>query len=212
MLSNTKVCAQHKVYLILDRSVHSYDDLLKIAPLAVDGGVDILQLRDKTGNARDIIAFSKKLAEVIAFHPVPYIINDRVDLVLVTGADGVHVGQDDLSIRDVKRLLDSDKWVGVSCQTREQAIQAQNDGADYIGFGSVFSTLTKPERDPMDLVLLEEVLHEIKIPVFPIGGITADRLALLRKMGALRVAVCRAISQAENVADAARAFKFAMEL
>ena len=99
--------------------------------------MDILQLRAKDGNARDIIAFSKKLVETIVFRPVPYIMNDRADLAIVTGADGVHVGQQDLSACEARLLLGEKKWVGVSCQTLEQARQAQDDGADYIGFGSV---------------------------------------------------------------------------
>lgn len=198
------------MYLILDRGLHSYDELLKIAVDAVEGGVDIVQLRDKSGSARAIIAFFEKLRTVID-RRVPCIINDRVDLAVITGADGVHVGQDDVPPRDARRMLGPDKLVGVSCQTREHARQAAAEGADYIGFGSVFATPTKPERGPMDTGLLERVVKDMPVPVFPIGGITADRLEALGRRGVQRVAVCRAISQALDVTGAARRFKTGLE-
>jgi thiamine-phosphate pyrophosphorylase len=207
---NKDICSKCKLYLILDRGVHSYDELLRIALDAVEGGVDIVQLRDKSGSARDIMAFSEKLQAVLK-RRVPYIINDRVDLAVIAGADGVHLGQEDVPPRDARRMLGPDNLVGVSCQTWEQARQAADDGADYIGFGSVFETLTKPGRRPMDAALLEKVVRHSPVPVFPIGGITADRLEVLGRRGVRRVAVCRAISQALDVTNEARRFKTGLE-
>jgi thiamine-phosphate pyrophosphorylase len=199
-----------KLYLILDRGVHSYADLLRIAVEGLIGGVDIIQLRDKNGSARDILAFSKEIKRVIGSSRVPFILNDRVDLAILADADGVHVGQDDIPVREVRRLLGFDKIVGVSCQTETHIVQARDDEADYIGFGSVFSTLTKPDRQPMDLDFLERMVKSVSIPVFAIGGITADRLDILQSRGINRVAVCRAISQSAEVAGVVKIFKNAL--
>lgn len=204
---NTQACEKFKLYLILDRGVHSYDELLKIASEAMAGGVDILQLRDKAGTVRDILEFSRAIRRIIGNRPVPYILNDRVDLAILAKADGVHVGQDDIPVQDARRLMGEGVLVGVSCQTLEHVQLANQAGADYIGFGSVFSTQTKPDRQPMNLDLLEKIVRDSRVPVFPIGGITVERLESLRVRGVTRVAVCRAISQAVDVAAAVKHFK-----
>ncbi|MBI5416174.1 MAG: thiamine phosphate synthase [Candidatus Omnitrophica bacterium] len=190
-----------KLYLILDRQVNTDNRLFEIAEQAVRFGADVIQLRDKTGSARDTLKCFEGIARATK-RRVPLIINDRVDLALVAGADGVHLGQEDIMLKDARRIIGRQSAIGISCQTYEQARQAEREGADYIGFGSVFKTLTKPERAPMDPALLARVVRDMKIPVFAIGGINAGNMAVLRDTGVRRFAVCRAICEARDIKKA----------
>ncbi|VAX37790.1 Thiamin-phosphate pyrophosphorylase [hydrothermal vent metagenome] len=201
MVWNKKLLKQCKLYLILDAQVHDYATLLNVAKKSIVAGVDIIQLRDKFGSAKDILKFSEKILYFTQGRAF-YIINDRVDLALASGVDGVHLGQDDLPIIMARKIVGKKICLGVSCQTLGQAKKAQEQGADYIGFGSVFKTLTKPNRHPMDLKLLARVYKQIRIPVFPIGGIDLMNLSRLQEIGIKRVAVCRAISTAKNIREA----------
>ena len=195
-----------RLYLILDTEVSSYDELLRIVKRAVPAGVDMIQLRDKNGLAKDIVKFSK---EVLRFtrHKIPYIINDRVDLAKVVQASGVHLGQDDLSIVFARKVLGSQAIVGVSCQTLTHVTKAIRQKADYIGFGSVFRTLTKPERIPQDLNLVKQVVKRSPIPFFAIGGVGLNNIGLLTEAGVKRVAVCRAICQTRDINQVVKNFK-----
>ena len=195
---NKKLLNSAKLYLILDAQVVGYDRLFLILKAAVRGGVDIVQLRDKNGNVKDILSFCRKALKVTAGKAL-FIVNDRVDLALLSKADGVHLGQDDIACVEARRLMGPKAIIGVSCQTLAQARKAQKDGADYIGFGSVFKTKTKPGRQPMDLKILSRVIKEIKVPVFPIGGISRSNIETLTGIGVSRAAVCRDILLAKDV-------------
>lgn len=195
-----------KLYLILDRDVNSYVQLFDIARESLAGGVDIVQLRDKNGSSKEILDFSRKMVKLL-LNKIPFIVNDRVDLALAAGASGVHVGQDDVPISLARKLMGRRAIIGTSCQTFEQAREAERQGVDYIGFGSVFKTLTKPHRNPMDLNLLAEVVRKIKVPVFAIGGINLKNVSVLKEIGVNRAAICRAICSADDVKGATSAFK-----
>ncbi|OGX30025.1 MAG: hypothetical protein A2705_02695, partial [Omnitrophica WOR_2 bacterium RIFCSPHIGHO2_01_FULL_52_10] len=160
MPSKKKLLHQAELYLILDRQVNDDGRLFEIAWESIRHGVDIIQLRDKLGAARDTLRCLKGILRAVNGR-VPVIINDRADLASLTGADGVHLGQDDVPVKDARRMLGTKAIIGVSCQSYEHARQAQLAGADYIGFGSVFKTLTKPERNPMNLDLLKKVIQEV---------------------------------------------------
>lgn len=203
-----KALEKAKLYLILDTEVQDYDSLFEIAQKAATGGVDVLQLRDKKGSAKDILKFSRKLLEFLKKKSLamPFIINDRVDVALACGSSGVHLGQEDLPVSVARKLMGMDAIIGASCQNLEQAKRAEQEGADYIGFGSVFKTKTKPYRSPMNLELLKEVLCKIKIPVFAIGGIDRENIGTLRERGVQRIALCRAICEAGDVRRATRGF------
>ena len=129
--------------MILDRQVNDDGRLFEITRGSIRHGVDIIQLRDKLGTARDTLKCFKGILRAVNGR-VPVIMNDRVDLAIAAGADGVHLGQEDIPIKDARRMIGPKAVIGVSCQSYEHARQAQRDGADYIGFGSVFKTLTKP--------------------------------------------------------------------
>lgn len=196
-----------RLYLILDTEVCDYPGLFDIARQAVKAGVDIIQLRDKKGLAADILHFSKRLIRLTQGTKTFFILNDRADLASAIGADGVHLGQEDLPLKEARKILGPKALIGVSCQKLEHAREAELQGADYIGFGSVFKTLTKPDRDPMNLNLLQEVVKKIKIPVFAIGGITLDSTRKLVELGVNRIVVCRAVCQAENIEEIVKEFK-----
>ena len=194
---NKKCLKDAKLYLILDAQVSSHQNLLKALKGAVRFGVDIVQLRDKNADTKKILAFCKHALKITQ-HRVPFIVNDRVDLALIAGADGVHLGQEDIPYLQARKLMGANAIIGVSCQNLAHAKQACAQGADYIGFGSVFKTLTKPERNPMNLKLLARVLAQTKIPVFPIGGISRANIGQLTTIGAYRAAVCRDILLAND--------------
>ena len=206
MPSNKKRLAGARLYLILDAQVIGYDHLWSVLKTAVRCGADIVQLRDKNGSAKDILSFCRQALKITAGR-IPFIVNDRVDLALLSRADGVHLGQDDISYLEARRIMGPKAVIGISCQTYEHARKAQADGADYIGFGSVFKTQTKPHRRPMDLKLLWRVVAEMRIPVFPIGGISRSNIDVLTAIGIRRAAVCRDILLASNVGQAVKELK-----
>lgn len=206
MLLKKKLLENCKLYLVLDTQVKSYNELFEIAKKSIEAGVDILQLRDKTGSAREILKFTEKVLKLTK-NRIPFIINDRLDLAMVSEAKGTHLGQEDLPLNAARRLGGKPMVIGVSCQSLNHALLAQKQGADYIGLGSVFKTFTKPDRRPMNLKLLEAVIKRIQIPVFAIGGITLENVERLIALGVKRAAVCRAVCEAKDVEKVVREFK-----
>ena len=209
MRSNKKSLASAKLYLILDTQVLDYRKLLEVLKDSVRGGIDIVQLRDKNGSAREILGFCREILKVTR-HRIPFIVNDRADLAILSGADGLHVGQEDISCPQVREMMAKSKIVGVSCQSLAHALKAQAQGADYIGLGCVFETKTKPGRRPMDFSLVQKVMRRVKMPVFPIGGISRLNIGQLIPMGVTKVAVCRDILLAQNVVEAVRQLRSAI--
>ncbi len=203
MRSNKKLLASAKLYLILDTQVLDYGPLLQVLKDSVRGGIDIVQLRDKKGSTKEILDFCRKVLRITR-HKIPFIVNDRADLAFFSGADGLHLGQEDLSCLQARKIMGQDKIIGVSCQTMHQASAAEAFGADYIGFGSVFQTQTKPGRQAMDLGVLQKVIKQVKIPIFPIGGISRGNIGQLISLGVERVAVCRDILLAKDVTQAVK--------
>lgn len=197
---------QARLYLVLDRQVLGYDGIFEVMTKAVPAGVDIVQIRDKHGSREEIEAFSRRAVKWLEGRAI-FIVNDDPDLAVAVGAEGVHLGQEDVSIRETRKKVPEDFIIGASCQTVEQAVRAEKEGADYIGFGSVFKTLTKPDRRPMDLSLLETAVQSVRIPVFAIGGIGPGNLPELTARNIRRIAVTRAVMQAGDAAAAVRGLK-----
>ncbi len=168
--------------------------------------MDVFQLRDKKGSDRSIIDFIRKALRTIKGR-CPFLINDRVDLALASRCDGVHLGQEDLPVATARQMLGPRAIIGVSCQDLKAVDEANKAGADYIGFGSVFKTATKPERSEMDLNLLKKAAARSSIPLFAIGGITLENLGLVKAAGVKRIAVCRAICLADDDFLAAKKFQ-----
>jgi len=203
---NARLLGKTDLYLILDTQVCGYDRLFEILVSAVAGGVNIVQLRDKSGYPGDMLKFTKEALKITR-HEIPFIINDSVELAAESGADGVHLGQEDGPVKEARRILGNARIIGRSCQSIEHTRIAQDEGADYIGFGSVFKTLTKPERRPMDLDVLRGAMTAVDIPLFPIGGITLDNASEITALSLRRLAVCRAVCEASDVAGVVKRFR-----
>ncbi len=211
MSSNKNPLKNAKLYLILDTQVISPQRLLIVLKDAVRFGIDIVQLRNKFGSARDQLSFCKAAIKITK-HQTPFIVNDRIDLALLAGADGVHLGQDDIPYAQARQMMGRKAIIGVSCQNLAQSLKAKREGADYIGFGSVFKTKTKPEREPMDLRLLRQVWQKVDMPIFPIGGISQANIDVLTDLGVNRAAVCRDILLAKEPGQAVAALKTLLDL
>lgn len=177
---------------------------------ALCGGVQLVQLRMKSAGDEQILEVARRFAAVCERHGVPLILNDRPDLVVEAGADGVHLGQDDLPVSAGRELVGPDRLVGLSTHTPAQVDAAGDAGADYIGVGPVHATLTKPGREAVGAELVAYAARHARVPFFAIGGITPENVGSVMDAGAGRIAVVRAIADAEDPAAAAGALSCAL--
>lgn len=194
------------LYVIITNPVH---ELEKIASLCVKYDVSMLQVRDKDGDAGDILEAYKKIQPVLAGTNTKCIINDRADLAVVCGADGLHIGQDDLHIEDVRKYFSSlqDRVIGISTHSINQAKEALEYKPDYIGFGPVFPTFAKKKPDPaVGLEQLKEVVSFSDVPVVAIGGINRSNVKSVIEAGARNIAMISALMQAEDLEQEFRYF------
>lgn len=178
-----------------------------MAEALIQGGVDLLQLRAKNLPAHGIEKLAAELRTVTARHGVPLIINDHPEIAGSVRAEGVHLGQDDMSIADARKIVGSNCAVGKSTHSLDQAIRAFYEGADYIGFGPLFATPTKPDYPPIGLAEIEKVHDAVRIPIFCIGGIKLDNLPKVIEAGARRVVIVSGLLQASDPAEYARSAK-----
>ncbi len=196
-----------KLYVIVDAAACGGRDPAQVAREAVSGGADSIQWRAKTWSMQERWRVAQRIAEVVRPTSVLFIINDHAELALAVGADGVHVGQEDLPLAVVRRLVGADCLIGRSTHSLEQAVAAQAEGADYLGVGPVFATPTKPDYRAVGPELVEAVAARVTIPFVAIGGIDQQNLPLVLSRGATRVAVVRAVTGAPDVRAAAHALK-----
>ena len=192
------------LYAVTDRSWLGEKTLFQQVEEALQGGVTMLQLREKDLDEKSFMEEAAAVKELCARYQVPFLIDDNVPLALRCGADGVHVGQSDMEAGEVRARIGPDKILGVSAQTVSQAVLAQEAGADYLGVGAVFSTSTKLDADTVSLETLREICTAVKIPVVAIGGINEANLPELTGSGISGVAVVSAIFAAPSRGDAAR--------
>ena len=178
-------------------------DPLRETEDAVRGGIRIVQYRDKTSLKGELLRIAGRLRKITADAGVRLIINDHADLAVAVGADGVHLGQDDLPIEAVRPIVPENMIIGLSTHSREQALDALRRGADYIGCGPIFATPTKADYPPVGMALLEWAMKNIPIPVVAIGGIELENLPQVRQAGARNAAMVRAF--AEDTAQRVRA-------
>lgn len=162
----------------------------------VDGGAALIQFRDKTLTDRQHIEIGNLLSTWTRSTPARWIMNDRVDLAIAAGADGVHLGQDDMPLQEARKLMGDQKMIGVSTHCIEQAKQAVAGGADYIGVGPVFKSNTKQFQSFVGVDLVRSVAQTVSVPAFAIGGITLDNVDQIREAGLRRVAVAGVVSDA----------------
>ncbi|MEI8309575.1 MAG: thiamine phosphate synthase [Verrucomicrobiota bacterium] len=193
-----------RLYGILDLGYVAGEDAPSMARRMLEGGVDILQLRAKGSAPGAIRSLAEKILPVCREFGVPFILNDHPDLVPLTGADGVHVGQDDLPVRQVREIIGPNAIVGLSTHSLGQAVAALDASPDYIGFGPLFSTPTKPDYVPVGLGEIREVHDRVGLPVFCIGGVKLENLPAVLAAGARRAVIVSGILQAADVSDYCR--------
>jgi thiamine-phosphate pyrophosphorylase len=195
------------LYVIVDRTALGGADPIKVAEAAIRGGADCIQWRDKQASDRDFLEVAHALRRLTQRMGVLFVVNDRVSVAQLVGADAVHVGHMDLTVEEVRQLVGDSMAIGRSTHSLSQALQAQRDGADYIGVGPVFATPTKPDYPAVGLSLIQEVARSIQIPWMAIGGIDQSTLPLVISAGARRVAVVRAVVAHPDPETAARSLK-----
>jgi len=197
--------AKAKLYVLIDGRAND-DDFSAFATSLIAAGVHVLQLRDKSLNDRDLVRRGRILRKLTRGTDTLFIMNDRPDLAALTEADGVHVGQEELSVKDARTIVGTQALIGVSTHSVEQARQAVLDGANYIGVGPTFPSTTKQFSAFTGLELLRAVAAEIALPAFAIGGITFDNVAEVLATGIKRVAVSGVIAQAADTGRAVAEF------
>ena len=195
------------LYAILDLSYVDISDANRVAELLIDGGVDLIQLRGKNVNLETLSRVAADLHPITSRAGLPLIINDHPEIAASISLEGVHVGQDDLSIQEVRQKVDRACLVGKSTHSVDQAVAAQVEGADYIGFGPLFATPTKPNYSPIGLDHIAEVHEKVRLPIFCIGGIKLDNLRDVIAAGARRVVIVSGLLQAPRIAAAAQSAK-----
>ena len=196
-----------RLYGILDLSYVECSEAEAIAGQMVDGGVDLIQLRAKEYPSAEIAKIATAIHDVTSRRGVPLIINDHPEIARLVAAEGVHVGQDDLSIAEAREIAGPSCMVGKSTHSVDQAIRAFYEGADYIGFGPIFATPTKPDYPPIGLEEIRKVHEAVHIPIFCIGGIKLDNLPEVIEAGARRVVIVSGLLQAKDIATYGRAAK-----
>ncbi len=190
------------LYTIIDTRFLKGRSHIEVARQIIQGGATTIQLRDKTTVKKDLLPIARELRNLCAEHNVLLIINDHLDLALATGADGLHLGQDDLPVKEARRLLAIDQILGISTRTVGQATAAE--GADYIAVGSIYPTKSKESTEVVGLERLRQIRAAVRLPIVAIGGITADSAAAVITAGANAVAVISAILSAGDITTATR--------
>jgi len=203
-LRNLRDC---RLYGILDLGYVGIDDAERVTKSMIDGDVDLIQLRAKEHSVEEIVDLAGKLHEVTSAAGVPLIVNDHAEVAAKVPVEGVHLGQDDDSLAHARKKAGRHVLVGKSTHSLEQAVEAEREGADYVGFGPIFATPTKPDYQPIGLTGIKRVHNEITVPTFCIGGIKIDNLGQVIAAGARRVAIVSGLLKAPDIAKYARACK-----
>ena len=199
------------LYAVTDRHWLEGRKLIDVVKESLDGGVTMVQLREKTLEEGKFLEEAKELQTLCRERHIPFIVNDNVDIAKAMDADGVHVGQDDMETMDVRAKLGPDKIIGVSAHTVEEALLAEKQGADYLGVGAVFPTSSKSDVDVMPYETLKAICEAVSIPVVAIGGIGRENVSRLTGSGICGVAVISAIYAQKDIRAAAADLKTAVE-
>jgi thiamine-phosphate pyrophosphorylase len=183
-----------KLHVLTDTVLQSRFSHLELARMAIDGGADTIQFRQKSGSTREMIEVARKLKGMCAEAGVPFIVNDRVDVAIASKADGVHLGQDDFPIALARKLIGEDVIIGGSAVSLEDAHRCFTEGADYVGFGPVYPTSSKPDASsPTGIELMKKAIKTVPLPVIAIGGIHAQNAPEVMHAGACGIAVISAV-------------------
>lgn len=204
MLRQDKMRRLSGLYVIIDVAFLKGRRPAEVAAKAIRGGAKVIQLRAKELSAGKFLSMAQELKELCTEHDVLFIVNDSLDVALAVGADGLHVGREDLPVAVARRLLSIDKILGASARTVEEARMARDAGADYLGVGSMYATATKSAAEVVGPARIKEIRLAVDLPIVAIGGINKDNLSQVIKAGADAAAVISAVMGAEDVAAATR--------
>ncbi len=203
------MAVNYELYVITDESLSKGLSHAEIAQRAIAGGADAIQLRDKTMSGKDLLQTAKELRTITKNAGVTFIVNDRLDVALLCGADGVHLGQDDLPAKYVRTIVPKGFILGVSARNLEEAMLAEHDGADYIGLGPICDTSSKDDAGSgCGFDVITEVKNQVSIPVIAIGGLGPGNAEKAIKAGADGLAVISAVVSQDDVSKAASILKF----
>ena len=195
------------MYFITDSTNYSENEFLYRVEEACKGGVTLIQLREKECTTREYLTLAKKVHEITLKYSIPLIIDDRVDVALATDAEGVHVGQSDMPVSIARKLMGKDKIVGATAKTVPQAIEAYEQGADYLGVGAIYPTTTKVKTVLTSVDTLKDIVKAVPIKVNAIGGLNKDNIHVLKDSGIDGICVVSAIMKAANPRIAAQELK-----
>ena len=196
-----------RLYAILDLSYVAPDRAEAVTEDLIRGGADLIQLRGKKKSIAELTRVAEKLHRLTSSAGVPLIINDHPEIARDIALEGLHLGQDDLAIATAREVVRRNCWIGKSTHCLDQAIAAAAEGADYIGFGPLFATPTKPDYPPIGTGDIRRVHELVQLPIFCIGGIKLDNLSAVIAAGAKRVVIVSGLLQREDIAAATRAAK-----
>ena len=197
-----------ELYAITDRKMLGDVSEVEAARLCFEGGADVVQLRMKDTDGGEMLEKAKAIQEIAQQYCKFFIVNDRLDIAVLAGADGVHLGQTDIPVQEARRLVGDEMIIGVSASTVEEAVKAVDDGADYIGVGSIFNTSTKPDADQgIGLDTLMDICQAVDVPVVAIGGINKGNIRDVIRAGADGAAVVSAIMAKPDIKAAAHELK-----
>lgn len=195
------------MYFITDSTNYSEAEFLRRIEEACKGGVTLLQLREKDKTTREYLSLAEKVHTITMRYDIPLIIDDRVDIALAINAEGVHVGQSDLPVKFARQLMGTDKIVGATAKTVPQAVEAYEQGADYLGVGAIYPTTTKVKTVLTSVDTLKEIVKAVPIKVNAIGGLNKDNIHVLNGTGIDGICVVSAIMKADDPFTAAKELK-----
>lgn len=190
------------LYAVTDSMWLNGRTLPQVVEEALEGGATFMQIREKNMPYEELVTLAKEVKTVTDRYHVPYVVDDEVEIAKEVDADGVHIGQSDKALLEARKILGPDKIIGVSAQTVEQAVEAEKNGADYLGVGSIFTTSTKLDADDVSLETLRRICDAVSIPVVAIGGINRDNILDLKGTNVDGVAVVSAIFAAKDIKKA----------
>lgn len=200
-----------KLYFITDSGGFEEEEFLCRVEAALEGGVTMLQLREKERSTREYLSLAVKVHEISKRYGVPLIIDDRVDVALAAEAEGVHLGQSDMPVDIARRIMGDEKIIGATTKTVEQAEEAVRLGADYLGVGAIYPTTTKVKTVLTSTDTLDKICRAVDIPVNAIGGLNCGNIDILRGIGISGICAVSAIMKAEDPRRAAAELKAAAE-
>ena len=196
------------LYLVTDRPLSRGRSTIEVVTAAVAGGITCVQLREKDCGTRDFISEAEQLLPLLKKHGIPLIINDRLDVALAVEADGVHLGQSDMPLSTARKICGNSLFIGISAESTDDAVKAEQEGADYIGVSPVFATATKQDTGrPLGLEGVRQIRELVDIPIVGIGGIDRSNAESVIQAGADGIAVVSAIVSADDPESAARRLK-----